>query len=312
MATTGIRDLTLGVGHLRRQVGFYTSNFGLRVVAKGRVPARLARDLWGHDDDLDVVTLGRPDLADAARLRLVRTSDLPARPDFDPTTPGPLGVVFTTPDIRRLYYRLSGAGVEFHAPPAEVAPYGEPGPGHPRFTAYGRAYDGEYLVLAEGAEGAEADGTVSPYFGVSEPRELCLVVTDLDAGVAFAERVFGFELLIRDRRGGPAREESLGLAPGTRFELAMLRHPTVAGARLTLYSFGAGGPAQSVARPPDRGLSALRVDCDDLDQRIAEAEAAGGRRLGGPTSFEEPALGHGWVATIEAPFGLLVELWHPL
>jgi len=106
--TTTLHAVTIGVGHLRRQVAFYGSNLGLRVAAKGRVPAAVSRQAWGLDDDLDVVTLARQDLPQALQVRLMRTSDLAARPDFDLTVPGPVGLAFGARDVRRL---LGDAGI---------------------------------------------------------------------------------------------------------------------------------------------------------------------------------------------------------
>ncbi|MEM8934491.1 MAG: hypothetical protein AAGE94_25075, partial [Acidobacteriota bacterium] len=113
----------------------------------------------------------------------------------------------------------------------------------------------------------------------------------------------------RQSRGGSADEQALGLTEGTRFDVAVLRHPTSPGARLALYRFGQG--ALEAVRPPARGVSALRIACADLDERLVAAQTHGGLHLGGPVEVDSPVLGQGRLATVIAPLGLLVELWQP-
>ncbi|MCG8461316.1 MAG: VOC family protein [Holophagales bacterium] len=308
MSVSGIQEIVIGVGHLRQQVGFYGSNFGLRVTSKGRVGAELCRDLWGVDDSLDVVTMGRPDLPEESHLRLIRTSDLPARPDFLSQSAGPLGIVFATGDIRRVYYRLSGTGVEFHSSPLEVNPGADSAPGHPRFTCYGRAYDGEYLILIQGAHERPDRGTLSPFFGVTEPLECLFVVTAMDECCRFMTEVLDHRILLRERRSGATREQAMGLPAGTAFDVVLLGPSWGGGAFTTLLDFGQKAESPGVA-PPARGISALRFDVDDCEARCRRARALGAEVVSEPRSVDHPALGRGWVASLFAPFGVLIELW---
>lgn len=306
MLISGLKDITIGVGHLRQQVDFYSINLGLRILARGQVPADIGRRLWQLDDDVNVVQLGRHDLPNSPRLRLLPTFDLPARPDFDVTRCGPLGILFGTQDILRTYYRLSGAGVEFHSPPTAVGPRGPKGRRHGRSLAFGRAYDGEYIVLAQPTHGPLRDGTCSPYFGVTEPLELMVVVGDIRAGSSFLQEVLGFEPMLRARRAGSAREQAMGLQAGTSFEIETLRDAE-RGSRISLICFGDGTPTFE-ARPPQRGICALRFECGDLEACIVACQEQG---LGpsSPIVIDHPVLGEGRATTLMTPFGLWVELW---
>ena len=308
MRISGLQEITIGVGHLRRQVDFYASNLGLRIRNRGMIPAETCRRLWLINEHLNVVVLGRQDLPNSLRLRLIPTFDLPARPDFDITRNGPLGILFGTEDILRAYYRLSGAGVEFHSPPVPVGPKGPRAQRHGRSVAFGRAYDGEYVVLAQPAHGPLKDGTLSPYFGVTEPLEIQLVVSNLDLCSEFLRYGLGFDSLLRAHRDGEARERAMGLATGSAFELETLRDGA-GQTRISLLRFRSDPFPQPEARPPTRGICALRFDCLDLEQTTADCQEAGGRIVTQPVTIAHPALGEGRATTLMAPFGVLIELW---
>lgn len=315
MATT-LRAVTIGVGHLRRQVAFYGSNLGLRVLAKGRVPAAVSRQVWGVDDDLDVVTVARQDLPDALQVRLMRTSDLAARPDFDLTVPGPVGLALGAKDVRRIYYRLSGAGVEFHSAPEEPGDAGEADDAGAEAraaaafgrAAFGRAYDGEYVILR--SFGGEGTGTVSPYFGVTEPQEILLVVRDMEACALFLVDSLGQEPLDQGRMDDEDVRRSMGLPPETTFHWRTFAASARSLPRLRLVAFGDDQMQESVA-PPSRGISSLRFDVDDLDRVLARVERAGAQVVVPKTDVAHPALGAGWAAGLSTPLGVRIELWRP-
>ncbi|MEM1179428.1 MAG: hypothetical protein AAGM22_13845 [Acidobacteriota bacterium] len=308
-----LRDIVIGAGHLRQQVAFYSANLGLRAVAKGRIPPALCSKLWGLDDSLDTVLMGRVDVPDAARLRLLRTSGLAARPDFDVTPPGPLGLVVDAVDPRRTYYRFSGAGVEFHAAPTGTGPDADAadriggdaeGESTERRVAYGRAYDGEYLVV----EGPALRGTPSPYFGVTEPHGCQIVVRDLAGASTFFDHVLEQRTIGAERRGGHAWETAMGLRPGVTVTAQHLEADG-GGFRTTLLAYSPSvGPAMDV-QPPARGFCALRFDVNALEARLDLAQSLGARLVSGPTWVEHPALGTGWAASLMPGFGLLIELW---
>lgn len=310
MQDSGLKEVVIGVGHLRRQVDFYTQTLGLRIQARGRIAAATSAALWAVDEEIAMVRLRRNDLPSSLALRLVPAFDLPARPDFKIETPGPLGFLFGTEDITRVFYRLSGAGVEFYGSPVEVGPRGPHRRRQTRHLAFGRAYDGEYIALAQPLQGPLLDGSVSPYFGVSEPLEISFVVCDPDAASRFLEEGLGFETVLSARRSGTAREQAMGLAPGTAFTLQTLKDP-LSELRVSLLCFGTHG-VQTEIRPPARGISALRFHCLDVQQSFERCLRAGGRANGRPLLLDDPADGHGLGVSLMSPLGTQIELWQSL
>ena len=310
MQVLGLKDVIIGVGHLRRQVDFYTTMLGLRIQARGQMPPASCRSLWNIDEPVNMVLLRRNDLPSSLSLRLIPAFDLPARPDFEIRTPGPLGLMFGTEDIVRTYYRLSGSGVEFHHQPVEVGPGGPRRRRYARHLTFGRAYDGEYITLAQPAIGSLKDGTVSPYFGVTEPLELSFVVSDLEPSSRFLKDALGFESLICARRSGESRELAMGLAPGTSFTLETLRD-RLSGLRLSLLCFGSHR-IQSEIRPPARGINSLRFHCQDLHATLERCVKLGATDAGVPTALEDPVDGKGLGVALMTPLGAQMELWQTL
>lgn len=310
MQDSGLKEVVIGVGHLRRQVDFYTQSLGLRIQARGRVSAATSAALWSVNEEVSMVRLRRNDLPSSLALRLVPAFDLPARPDFRIDAPGPLGFLFGTDDITRIFYRLSGAGVEFYGSPVAVGPRGPGRRRHTRRLAFGRAYDGEYIGLAQPQHGPLLDGTVSPYFGVSEPLEISFVVCDLESAAHFLHEGLGFENLLRTRRGGRAREQAMGLDPGTAFTLQTLKDP-LTDLRVSLLCFGSDG-FQADIRPPSRGINALRFHCLDIHRSLERCLKAGGRESGSPTLLDDPADGRGLGVSLMSPLGTQIELWQTL
>lgn len=310
MRDSGLKDVLIGVGHLRRQVDFYTSTLGLRIQARGRLPAATCHALWSIEEEVNMVQLRRNDLPSSLGIRLVPAFDLPARPDFNIDSPGPLGFLFGTEDITRAYYRLSGAGVEFYDSPVAVGPRGPKRRRHSRHLAFGRAYDGEHIALAQPFAGPLKDGTVSPYFGLSEPLEISFVVCDLEPSSRFLQDGLGFESLLCARRSGEARERAMGLLPGTSFTLQTLKDPQT-NLRIALLCFGSHR-AQTEVRPPSRGISALRFHCEDLPSTLERCLGSGGRDAGTPTLLDDPADGRGLGVSLMSPLGAQIELWQSL
>jgi predicted enzyme related to lactoylglutathione lyase len=228
----------------------------------------------------------------------MRTSDLAARPDFDLTVPGPVGLAFGARDVRRIYYRLSGAGVEFHASPGEDDADAD-------LAVYGRAYDGEYIVLQ-----TQHEGTVSPYFGVTEPLEVVLVVRDMEASANFLVDCLEQELLEQGLVDDEGVRRTMGLSPGTAFHWRTFAAAPRSAPRLRLICFG-DGQSQQVVNPPSRGLSALRFHVGDLDRSLARAQRAGAQVTVSKTDVAHPAVGTGLMAGLSTPLGVRLELWRP-
>ena len=81
MATSALRELVLGVADLTARTRFYEEVAGLAVVARGRLDQDLGGALWGLSKAVEIVTLARPDVPGAPRIRLVQLDGPPARSD---------------------------------------------------------------------------------------------------------------------------------------------------------------------------------------------------------------------------------------
>ena len=50
-------------------------------------------------------------------------------------------------------------------------------------------------------------------------------------------------------------------------------------------------------------------DTTDLHLTLGRVPGGGGSLVRGPASIDDPVLGHGMVAMVRSPFGVLIELW---
>lgn len=290
---------------------FYTTHLGMQVSRRGRLDQATCRALWRLDEEVNAVVLARGDQPKSLRVRMIPVFDLPDRPDFDIRQCGPLGLLFGTADIARLHGRLSQAGVEFHNSPVVVGPGGFKGRRFGRSMSFGRAYDGEYLILAQPTQGPLVDGTVSPYFGVTEPLEISFVVPELEPASRFLRRALGFHSMRVTRRAGEARERAMGLPAGTSFNLEILQAQG-GSCRVALIHFEPTRPARPL-RPPHRGLNSLRFECRHLDAALKACALQGASPLADATEVRDVDGRAALAAALAVDsLGILVELWQPL
>jgi catechol 2,3-dioxygenase-like lactoylglutathione lyase family enzyme len=140
--------------------------------------------------------------------------------------------------------------------------------------------------------------------GPTSTDHASLAVDDLDAGLRFYQRAFGYELLFRDSQTDMIA--AITGVPGLRCALAQLRHPRDGGV-LELVAFD-GVPAGAEDAAPLRtghGHVAFRVA--DLDAALASAEALGARPLGETVTFET-----GRAVYVREPAGSVFELYEPV
>jgi catechol 2,3-dioxygenase-like lactoylglutathione lyase family enzyme len=308
VSTSALVEAVVGASDLARRRRFYEEALGLEVVRRGTVDGATAAALWGAAGPVETVTLGRLEVPGSPRVRLVASTGAESRRGRDLRVPGPLGIGVTTRGVRDVFDRVAAAGVDFVSPPLCLTP-GAVGAGPMRYEAFGRAADGEFVVLIERVGVPTPYGTISESFHTSEPLHSSHVVPDLEAAARFMAEALGQESLMRDRCQGPIFEELMGVPEGTAFRFEMLHHPGYPTGRIVLIEFeGHAGPAPAVDSR-GRGLIALRYDCDDLDVAAARIAPAGGAVLRGPVDVDSGALGRGRVLLARSPFGTLFEIW---
>jgi len=312
MSVSALREITIGVSDLRTRTALFETGCGLSVLSSGPIDSMTAGRLFDGGSSLEAALLGRRDLMDSPRIRLVHAGAAdPARP-FDLRAAGPLGVGFTTRGIKDVHARLASQGVRFVSPPILLTPMaasavGNAPPGPQRFEAFGRAEDGDFLVLIERKNAETPYGT----FGTdcSEPLHASFVVTNLDACLHFMSDVLEHETLIAETCSGPPFDALLGLSPDVSFQFAMVRRPGFSTGRMVFIQFDRRPEPMAQLPSLARGICRLRYDTTDLHQTLTRVPGGGGSLVRGPASIDDPILGRGLVAMVRSPFGLLLELW---
>ncbi|GIW05216.1 MAG: hypothetical protein KatS3mg060_0021 [Dehalococcoidia bacterium] len=310
MTISALREIAIGVADLDKRTAFYRDIFGLTVIRESTISSDIARALYGLADPIPSRTLARTDVPSSVRIRLMRLEGEEGRPSRDLRWPGPVGIGFTTASIQPVFERVAGAGVQFISPPVKLTPGS--GPDDPfRFEAFGRAEDGEYIVLIERGNTPVPYGDISAASGVSQPLHTSHAVLDLAACNRFLHDVLGHEVLVHEHCEGPLFEELMGLPPGQRFDFDMLWDPGFSTGRIVLMEFEGIVADPASVHPPTRGICALRYDTSDLTALLPRIEPAGGRILRGPVTVDDPALGRGQVVAVMSPIGTLFEIWEP-
>jgi len=312
MSVSALREITIGVRDVPARMRLFQTGCGLSVLSSGAMDSMTAGRLFDASSSLEAARLGRPDVTDSPRIRLVQTGAIEASRPSGLRSAGPLGVGFTTREINKVHSRVASGGVRFVSPPILLTPMaaaaaGSTPPGPQRFEAFGRAEDGDFIVLIERVNAATPYGT----FGTdcSEPLHASFVVTNLDVCQHFMNDVLEHETLIADTCSGPPFDDLLGLSPDVSFRFAMSHragHPT---GRIVFMQFEKRPEPMAQIPSLTRGICRLRYDTTDLHQTLARVPGGGGSLVRGPASIDDPILGGGLVAMVRSPFGVLIELW---
>ena len=312
MSVSSLREITVGVQSLERRTRQLQNGCRLSVLSSGDLEPITAMRLFDTNAGFSAALLGRADLVDAPRIRLVQsTGGAPARSESLKTT-GPLGVGFTTTGIAGVHSRLESEGVQFVSPPLLLTPEnnekpeGE-APGPKRFEAFGRSEDGDFIVLIERVHAATPYGTFAT--DCSEPLHASFIVTNLEACLHFMSDVLQHETLIAETCSGSPFDKLLGLPEDVSFRFVMLHRPAYPTGRVIFIQFEKR--LEPMAQTPSlaRGVCRLRYDCTDLHETLSRVPGGGGSLVRGPASIDDPILGRGMVALVRSPFGVVIELW---
>jgi len=312
MPVSSLREVTLGVSDLHARVRQFETGCGLSVLTSGVISPGASSRLFDVLTASKLAVVGRPDVEGSPRIRLVEVGDLPPIRPGGIATSGPLGIGFTTPVVHEVFTRLEGLGVQFLSPPVLLTPMraaqpGGPPPGPERYEAFGRASDGDFIVLIERRNAQARYNAISA--GCSEPLHVWFVVTNLEACLHFMSDALGHETLLAEKCSGSPFDSLLGMPPDVSLRFAMTHRPGWPTGRTVFMEFERKPQPMTQIPALARGPCRLRYDTTDLDSTLARLPGGGGSLVRGPASVDDPVLGQGLVALVRAPFGVVIELW---
>jgi catechol 2,3-dioxygenase-like lactoylglutathione lyase family enzyme len=310
MGVTSLREITIGVRDLDARIALLQNGCGLTVLRSGALSPLTASRLFDMHIPPKAALMGRPDVRDSPRVRLVEVGagSLPRPRAFN--DPGPLGTGFTTAGIAGVHSRLEGLGITFLSPPRPLPPMGATGtPRAPeRYEAFGRTPDGDFIVLVERLNADIPYGTFGP--DCSEPLHATFVVTNLEACGHFMRDVLEHEVLVDENCSSPLFDAVFGLGPGVSFRFALAHQPPDhTTGRLVFMEFQSKPEPMAQIPSLSPGICRLRYDTADLHSTLSRVPGGGGSLVRGPASLDDPVLGPGLVAMVRSPFGVLIELW---
>ncbi len=312
MSVSSLREITVGAADLEGRTALFEKGCGLKAMASGLLAPMTASRLFDLHEAPGATVLGRPDLPDSPRVRLVEARDVPPSRTLGIEAPGPLGIGFTTLGIDGVRTRLEQLGVHFVSPPVLLSPMSAPmldgvPPGPKRYETFGRTVDGDFIVLIERVNAETPYGTIG--VDCSEPLHASFVVTNLDTCIHFMNDVLEHETLLADTCAGSPFDVLLGQPPEVSFRFAMPHRPGCSSGRLVFMEFERRREAMAQTPSRARGLCRLRYDTTNLHATLERVPGGGGSLVRGPASVDDPILGQGLVALVRAPFGVLIELW---
>jgi len=310
MGVTSLREITIGVRDLNSRVSFFQEGLGLVLLRSGALSSLAASRLFDLHAPPKAARLGRPDVPDSPRIRLVEIGGEPSTRTRALNDPGPVGIGFTTVGIREVHARLEGLGTAFVSPPLPLPDMGASGtPKAPeRYESFGRTGDGDFIILIERVNATTPYGTFAT--DCSEPLHATFVVTNLDACGHFMRDVLEHEVLCEENCSSPRFDAVFGLSGGVSFRFALAHHPPdYTTGRAVFMEFQKKPEAMAQVPGLSLGVCRLRYDTTDLHTTLSRVPGGGGSLVRGPASVDDPVLGPGLVAMVRSPFGVLIELW---
>lgn len=299
-----LREIMIGVKDLPARKQQFIDSCGLSVLKEGWIGATTATRFLDSRISTRAAILGRSEETASPRIRLVEVADGPPARAEGIQSPGPLGITFATPDPGAARARMSGLGWSFlssslsivSAAPSEVDPSRPLSP-----AAYGRADDGDFIILTE--ENATKPGSGEPGNACSPPLGIAFVVTNMAVSTHFVSDVLEHEI---------SPPETFVGAP----DQALVRRVSanLAGSstsRMVLLEFQARPEPMTPTPGLSRGICRLRYDTTDIHATLSRVPGGGGSFVRGPEGVSDPLLGRGLVAMVRSPFGVLMEFWQP-
>jgi len=316
IALTGpLHTVTLLSTNLEENLLFYRDGWGLRV--RGPIPLDAAvqdvqRRLWGIPEDIawQLYLFDRPGAPGNVRIRLLLLSKPTPNmhTSWDSSELGPFSLGF--PNVRQaeIDKKLRRLGFGAKGPMQEYR-IGRPGGGD--YGVQETIFNGPDFVKGVGiyrGDGMSQLAPVDPETGLGGPGYSAQMLREAQPVLDFYTGVLGMELR-SDREW--TTSGALGVPAGTRYRFALVYARGASHGHLLFLQL-LNHPMRDPGippRPPHRGLAMWSFPTTDLDQVLANAEAAGIRTVGTAVSYTSPSLGQHRAATLLAPNGFLVEIF---
>jgi catechol 2,3-dioxygenase-like lactoylglutathione lyase family enzyme len=315
-----LHTVTLCATDLEAALRFYRDGLGLR--ARGPLEVveeakTIQRKLWGIPEDVGwgLYILERSGVPSTIQIRLLHLDkETPkVQTSWNPLEPGPFSMGFPTEDAEAWDRDLRELGYESLAP---MEKYEVPSPDGQKYGIHETIFNGPdfvHAVIISRRDGMSQLGPVDPSTGRGGPVYSAQSITDSDDVLRFYSEVLGLELR-SDQEWKTGETTALGVPAGLPFRFSLVYAQGAAFGHLLFIDFrdGALVTAGVEPRPPNQGLTMWSFPVRDIEAMLKRVQDAGVPIVGGPESYESPALGKHHALTVLAPNGFLVELFEPI
>lgn len=318
-ALTGpLHTVTVSTNSLEESLFFYRDGLGLNVEGPLSLTPQqreAQRRQWGVDEDVDwsVYRLYRDGLEGVAQIRLlVLDRPMPAiHQSWSSLELGTFSMGFPNLDQTELDKKVRALG--FGALNV-IERYTVPRTDGTQYPIEETIFNGPDFVHAVGinrGDGMAQLGPIDAATGYGGPAYSAAVVPDSDAMLSFLVDVLGLELRSDRVWESAGSEGALNVPDGTVFRFSIVYSPGSRSQHLLLVDYQNVDAIDTGVAPrvPHRGIGMWSFTVRDLNEVLQRAQTAGATLVSGAACFDSPVLGLVRAATLQAPNGLLVELF---
>lgn len=318
-ALTGpLHTVTISTTSLEESLLFYRDGLGLTV--DGPLPLspdqrQAQRALWGVTEEVEweIYRLHREDVSGTAQIRLlVLDRPTPAiHKSWSSLELGTFSIGYPNLDQSALDRKMRNLGFgalnvleRYSVPRTDLSVY-------PIEETIFNGPDFVHAVGINRGDGMAQLGPVDLGSGYGGPAYSAAVVPDSDAMLGFLVEVLGLELRSDRIWKSAGTEGALNVPDGTVFRFSIVYSPGARSQHLLLVDYQNVAPiATGIApRVPNRGIGMWSFAVKDLGELVTRAREAEATIVAPPVCIDSPMLGSVRAATIEAPNGLLIELF---
>jgi catechol 2,3-dioxygenase-like lactoylglutathione lyase family enzyme len=298
--TDAIAHITVGVADLEASLELWCGTFGMEVVARRDGADAALSALWKLPaNSVERQALIRSPGIDAGWLHFVQFAnpDAPVRAGADPMDLGPKNLDVYCDDIHARVAGLQSQGwtfrsriVDYNVAGIEASEVQMPGP------------DDTNIVFVQVA-GQTMPVSRAGYCGIST---FVVIVSDMEAEIAFYRNLLGFDELLRHRISGAEIEEVINLPSSVGVEMAVLgrEHQRFGRVELIRYDGPPGVDRFLRAHAPALGALHCAFRVDSVEQ-VCRRVAGSARRV----DVDGSLFGGKSAAVLYSPAGLRVEVF---
>jgi catechol 2,3-dioxygenase-like lactoylglutathione lyase family enzyme len=304
MAAGPIDRVFISVSNLDTSLALYRDWAGMKVVAKEDLSPGEIQQLFKLPARTEAHAVLLANETQTTLLELIEFrphSGIPIRQKTNEWDYGIYDIAFSVEGLAAIYRELTSRGFGFVSPPVTYNPFG--------------AKVREAILLGpDNVHAAHIERVPEPdvalparYLRMADSAQL---VESVDEAIAFYGDILELAVLTKQRLPTGMVDEILGVPKQTDATMVFMNKKGASAPVVEFLELSVKGKSlAAIARPPNLGVFMLSFQVDNLDSTLEMVNERGYRVLSGPVHFSTPVHGKVRAVTVEAPAGVMVELF---